>query len=319
MNMVARRFAFFTSFPFVLSEYMSNWQRIRAARTDLTDYVVHLTRLVVDDAPAGKVVRSGLNRLKDILRSGFLLPTTAPRTTIHRNRNHTIRGPYPAVCFTAQPLEQIPITLANIDGASYQPYGIAFNHVDLFGYGGRPVIYGDDEVFTSLDDHQKYLWVRYRPLRATATGYPNDFTFEREWRCRIADTDHLPWEHSLAGVPLLLPDDFQRVARESRPNRWSLKNERFPDFRIIVKRGTEVDDLREFLASLKPKLGAKAYFKIYYAAVKKAKIVSTEHVERMLARGSEKYRRIENLQTPASRINIRATKHKKAISLKNSR
>jgi hypothetical protein len=290
---------------------MSNWQRIREARTDLTDYVVHLTRMVVDTAPLGERVRPGLSRLKDILRSGFLAPTTAPRTTIQKNRNHTVRGPHPAVCFTEQPLEQIPKTLAITDGASYQPYGIAFNKVDLFKYGGRPVIYGDNDVFNSLNDDLKYLWVCYRPIKAEDLGYPNDFTFEREWRCRVPDTDwYLPWEHTLKGIPLLLPDDFRRVAKEVKQDRWRLRNERFPDFRIIVQRDTEVKVVRDFLEELKPKVGARTYFKVYFAAVKRAQIISMEHVKRMLEAGSENYRRIEDLAKPDSRLNIRQVKSK---------
>ncbi len=290
---------------------MGNWQRIRAARTDLTDYVVHLTRLVVDTAPVGERVRSGLNRLKDILRCGFLRPTKAPRTTVQKNRNHTVRGPHPAVCFTEQPLAQIPETLANIDGASYQAYGIAFHKVDLYNYGGRPVIYGDNDVFNSLNDDVKYLWACYRPIRNDDLGYPNDFTFEREWRCRVTDKDYLlPWGHSLKAAPLLLPDDFRRVAKEVKPGRWKLRDERFPDFRIIVQHDAEVNILREFLSELRPKLEARTYFKVYYAAVKRAQIISMEHVKRMLKAGSENYRRIEDLAKPETRLNIRKIKPK---------
>jgi hypothetical protein len=290
---------------------MGNWQRIRAARTDLTDYVVHLTRLVVDTAPLGERVRSGFNRLKDILRYGFLLPTRAPRTTVQKNRNHTVRGPHPAVCFTEQPLEQIPETLANIDGASYQAYGIAFNKVDLYNYGGRPVIYGDTDAFNSLNDDVKYLWVRYRPIRTDDPGYPNDFTFEREWRCRLTDKDYLlPWEHSLKGLPLLLPDDFRRVAKEVKPDRKKLRDNRFPDFRIIVQHDAEVSILRDFLERLRPKQEARTYFKVYCATVKRAQIISMEHVKRMLKAGSESYRRIEDLAKPETRLNIRQIKPK---------
>jgi hypothetical protein len=285
---------------------MGNWQRIRAARADLTEYVVHLTRLVVDAAPVPTRVRSGLSRLKAILRCGFIRPTTAPRTTLQKNRNHTVRGPHPAVCFTEQPLEQIPITLANIDGASYQAYGIAFNRVDLYNYGARPVVYGDHNLFGSLNDDLKYLWVHFRPIGVNDAGYPNDFSFEREWRCRVtAKSVHLPWEHAVQGVPLLLPDDFRRVAKEVEPDCWKLKARRFPDFRILVQRDSEVDVVRDFLGDLRPEPGAQAYFKIYYAAVKKAQIISMEHVKRMLKSGSTRYRRIEDLSEPETRQNIR--------------
>ena len=50
-------------------------------------------------------------------------------------------------------------TLSNIDAASYQAYGIALHKVDLYNYGGRPVIYGDNDVFNSLNDEVKYLWL----------------------------------------------------------------------------------------------------------------------------------------------------------------
>src|SRR6478672_8252384 len=99
---------------------MSAWEKIREARTDLTDHVVHLTRLVVDLGNGKKQVRAGFSRLKEIIRCGYLRPSTSPRLTIQRNRNHTVRGPHPAVCFSEQPLNQIPATLKHVDGASYQ-------------------------------------------------------------------------------------------------------------------------------------------------------------------------------------------------------
>src|SRR5438094_24967 len=68
---------------------MSNWQRIREARTDLTNHVVHLTRFVVDGDKGRRDVKEGRVRLKEIIRSGYLLPTTAHRIT--RNKSETPR------------------------------------------------------------------------------------------------------------------------------------------------------------------------------------------------------------------------------------
>src|SRR6478672_5799207 len=74
---------------------MSAWEKIREARTDLTDHVVHLTRLGVDLGNGKKQVRAGFSRLKESIRCGYLRPSTSPRLTIQRNRNHTVRGPHP--------------------------------------------------------------------------------------------------------------------------------------------------------------------------------------------------------------------------------
>lgn len=92
---------------------MSSWHQIRAARTDMTDYVVHLTRTWVDQEKGTKVYCGSFKRLKEIIRSRCLKPTHAPRVTVQKNCNRTIRGPHAAVCFTAQPLAQIPVTLDN--------------------------------------------------------------------------------------------------------------------------------------------------------------------------------------------------------------
>lgn len=273
---------------------MSGWERIREARMDVTDYAVHLTRFVVDRDDGKKDVRHGLVRLKGILKLGYLKPTFAPRDTRYGNRNRTVKGPNKAVCFSEQPLEQIPVTLRY--GSAYEGYGIAVHKVDLYRYGGRPAVYGDEELLNDLDDERKYLWVRYRPVMS-GEDYPNDFSFEREWRSRARDSALLPWAHALEGVPLLLPEDFRRVARLSASERWYFKKTRAPHFRIIVRWDTDVTEIREFIKSLKASESASEYRRIYYFAVKRAQIISLEHVERQLQREKEGYRRVEDLPT----------------------
>jgi len=222
-----------------------------------------------------------------------------------------VRGPHPAACFTEQPLEQVPVSLHNVDGATYQGYGIALNKVDLYNYGGRPVIYGDNEVYNSLSDELKYLWVCYRPIRPDDSGYPNDFMWEREWRCRLADKDFTPWEHDLKGVPLLLPDDFRRVARSLVGDRWQFKEKRSPTFRIIVRLDIEVQPIRELIEGLTAGPKESAYLRIYYAAVKKAQIISLEHVERNLEEGDASYHRIEDLPSPEEMLDFVPSNPKK--------
>ena len=90
---------------------MKEWERIRDERCDVTDYVIHLTRSEVRTRDGKHVVAHGLTVLMEILDSGVLTPSYAPRTTRYQNRNLTIRGPHPDVCFTDQPLSQILVTV----------------------------------------------------------------------------------------------------------------------------------------------------------------------------------------------------------------
>jgi hypothetical protein len=285
---------------------MSNWQRIREERSDVTDFLVHLTRFVVRHQPKLPVVQEGFLRLKAILKSGYLLPTNASRvTTIAQRISKTIRGDFPAVCFTEQPLEQIPVSLRGASAGGYEGYGIAFHRVDLQRYGARHVIYGDYHDLNKLSDDMKYRWVPCLPIRPEEGGYPNDFSVEREWRCKV-QTDHerLPWEHPLVGVPILLPDDFRRVAFESSKFGWIFRK-RPPEFRIIVARDTEVEQLRAYIEGLKDCLSSRSlYHRIFWLAASKAQIISLQHVKRRLAKNDPKYRKIETLQGPAKRPNV---------------
>ncbi|HKA06663.1 MAG TPA: hypothetical protein VKD71_05350 [Gemmataceae bacterium] len=186
----------------------------------------------------------------------------------------------------------------------YQGYGIALHKVDLHNYGGRPVIYGDCDAFNDLSDERKYLWVRYRPIRQEDPGYPNDFTWEREWRCRMQNKELTPWEHSLQGVPILLPDNFRRVVKQVGPRKWKMKEGRSPAFRIIVRRDAVAKELRSYVKGLWIKPTVRGYYTVYVPAVKRAQIISLEHVERRLKVDDEHYRRIEDLTPPEKRLNI---------------
>ena len=134
-----------------------------------------------------------------------------------------MRGPYPAVCFTEQTLANF-LTSCEIWPKGYRPYGIALRKIALYQYGGRPAIYGaedilgrriradepgyekDKEIYADgLPREYQYLWIRYQPI-PNEHGYVVDWTHEREWRCRVRFPYHthegpLPEE----GVPILLP------------------------------------------------------------------------------------------------------------------
>ncbi|MGE3809575.1 MAG: hypothetical protein AB7K24_33340 [Gemmataceae bacterium] len=154
-----------------------------------------------------------------------------------------------------------------------------------------------------LAEEQQYRWVRYNPIKAGSAGYPCDFTFEREWRCRLADQQMMPWETKLDGIPLLLPDDFLRVAKSVKRDRFELRENRFPSFRIIVKRDEEVAKLRKYIDCLTVKT-KNGYYPVYLAVLRRTQIISLEHVQRRLELNDEHYRRIEDLAEPAKRLNV---------------
>jgi hypothetical protein len=115
---------------------MKDWQAIRVARYDLTDYVVHLTKNQRQPfLKASKV-------LKQILVTGFIKPTFAKMRSLNRSEElPTIKGPDPAVCLTEQPLWSLLKTLPII-GSRYSGFGVAYHKVKLHAAGGRPVLYG---------------------------------------------------------------------------------------------------------------------------------------------------------------------------------
>ena len=137
-----------------------DWLKIKKARPDLTDYVIHWTRPQRID---GKSVKT-FDVLKLILQSGLLKPTFAPRNRVTvGGKNNTIKGEYPAVCYTEQPMSAF-IMSCDALGGRYRPYGIAVRKDRLFDYGGRPVLYGDEDLFDALPDKLQYLWTRFQPI-----------------------------------------------------------------------------------------------------------------------------------------------------------
>ena len=181
----------------------SDWLKIKQARPDVTDYLIHWTRGKVED---GHVV-TPFHMLKTIVQCGYLMPSFAPRTRVTvGGRENTIKGLTPVVCFTEQPLDSF-IKSCEALSNRYHPYAIAVRKDRLFEYGGRPVIYGDGNLLIQLPEECKYLWVHYQPIPSAGIGgYPLDWTHEREWRATAIKYSY----GSLGifegeGVPLLLP------------------------------------------------------------------------------------------------------------------
>lgn len=273
-----------------------HWKRIREARHDLTDYVIHWTKEQYEKNSRS----SAFEVLLEIVRCGYLKPTFAIMTPVLRNPTPrpTIKGPYPAVCFTEQTLDCFLESCRS--SSRYRPYGVALHKWALHNYGGRPVIYASEdmlgrkltveekgyqegkEIYTDgLHVEYQYLWVRYEPI-PEHEGYPIDFTHEREWRCRPRPSYH----PGIDEVPLLLP--------------VTLSGDKVVSYlpRLLVNKTTEKEKLtciiKEKSLSWKEMCDTR-YLKEYYDVLPSVKIVALEEVEEHLQAGDKRWARLENI------------------------
>lgn len=209
---------------------MKDWEAIRKARPDITDHLIHWVRPKRD----GGEYKRPLEILVDIIESGYLKPTFATRTSIYdSSRRPTIKGPYPAVCFTEQSLDCF-LKSCQVLPRHYYPYGVALNKRALYQYGGRPIIYGPEEMLgirlsPSADGYEsgkdifkdglpkeyQYLWMRYQPI-PNQDGYVVDWTHEREWRCLVASHHDSKFGDTPGeGIPLLLPGVYNHELKKT--------------------------------------------------------------------------------------------------------
>ena len=280
---------------------MKDWERIRNARTDVTDYVIHWIKGRYEE---GKKIQPFVI-LIDILKCGYLKPSFGIRSSIYdKSKRPTIKGPYPAVCFTEQTLDNF-IKSCKVLQNRYSSYGIALHKRALYSYGGRPVIYGtenilrqiltprepayekDKEIYKDgLPKEHQYLWVRYDPI-PNPDGYVIDWTHEREWRCRVKAPYHalegfLPEE----GVPILLPAVYES-------GKWVRF---FP--RILVAKKEEEELLVEIVNTASPTWMAECkneYLRNYLEQLPKARIVVLEEVGEHLEAREPEWARLETL------------------------
>src|SRR6266498_3749322 len=84
---------------------MSNdWEKLQAARGDMSQYVMHCTKSGVN--PATGLYSQAFHVLLSILSDGYLRAGFSRKRGVRKfaKVKPLIRGPYPAVCFTEQPL-----------------------------------------------------------------------------------------------------------------------------------------------------------------------------------------------------------------------
>ncbi len=257
-----------------------DWLKIKKARPDLTDYLIHWTR---GEVVEGKRI-SAFENLMSIIQSGVLYPTFAPKRSMTVGGvSNTIQGPHPAVCFTEQPLDAFVRSYKAL--GRYRPYGIALRKDRLFVYGGRPAIYADKALLSLLPEEHKYLWVRFNPIRSTELGgYPVDWTHEREWRAKVKPYNYKGFEMSPPdGVPLLLPIDF-----EPNPPMVYLPW-------IIVRTAEEAAEIKDWISELPVYKGANKVLGLYFAKLPNVLIVALDDVEEHLEAGDHRWARLDTL------------------------
>ncbi len=289
---------------------MKNWERIQSLRKDITSYIIHLVR---SRSERGEGIEDykyipSYEVLKEILKDGYFKPGfSSIQSPIKRKRTITIKGPYPAVCFTEQPLNFILIS-NQVDSSRYPLYGIAVKKEHLYGFGGRPVIYGDETLlgwrvkqgestykegkeiykggFLHSDIH--YLWVGYDPtLYRTRWGYTVDWTHEREWRCTVKEYNILDTSWNIDGVPILLPDDYWDIDKGEIKER--------PEFKILVRSKEEVDGVRKWISELEPYQGKNKWLGAYFNKLPMIKIISFQEIGEHLEAGEENWLRLETI------------------------
>lgn len=81
-----------------------------------------------------------------------------------------------AVCFTEVPIS-VMVKYLGIKKAMFSGYAIGFNRDMMYKLGARPVIYGDADEGKELSE--KLHW-RYVNMDVDK----NDFSWQREWRCK---------------------------------------------------------------------------------------------------------------------------------------
>ena len=259
-----------------------DWRKIREARPDLSDYLMHWT----SGQRIGGTYVKPFDALKSILSYGGLKPSFAPKTSVTAGgRQETIKGSHPAVCFTEQPLGAFMKSCRALPGR-YRPYGVVVHKWPLFKYGGRSVIYGDEDLLEALPDGCKYLWVRYSPIPDPIYKYPVDWTHEREWRARSGPCKYFGIGSSPSEVvPLLLPPAFYPSAKEHvlvLP-------------RVIVKHRSEAEELKDWILDLPPYTGPNAVLRRYFSVLRNVLIIPLDDVRKHIEEGDERWSSLETL------------------------
>ena len=161
---------------------MNARKRIKDIRKDMSEFVLHCTRdrICIEDETC--ISCNAFDVLKLILQDGFFGAGFAiGRSPLAQELKPKVRGPYPAVCFTEQPLRFYTQSIkAN---RRYTEFTVAVRKDELFNYGGRLVIYNLEEVLGT---------------RLSPEEYENDYPPEA-WVYK----DGLPSNYNISGFSMI--------------------------------------------------------------------------------------------------------------------
>jgi len=179
-------------------------QVLLARRSDLSTFIVHLTRQTED----GKSPRANL---RSILRAGKIEARTSFGPAANKLQSSKDRESQNCVSFSETPLEHLYCLIQKIPKRRFRlsSYGLAFTKMKARGLGVNPVWYVDitpsghewlmnpintliDRHVTRLKRYRKSLLAQITPFieqmgsgqRRDGYGYRKEFWWEREWRHR---------------------------------------------------------------------------------------------------------------------------------------
>jgi hypothetical protein len=280
-------------------------EQIIKQRTDMSEYLVHWT---VQE------------HLWPILRSGFLIASDGRREP---NDTPTIRGGAVAVCFSETPAgNYLQSIVAEPRTYWSRHWGIALPKRILYAYGGRPVLYGDDEFYGRLAKEDQYLFCHFNYY--SERGCVN-WTHEREWRVRPnPETNRRVGVRDGTWFPHFERKDsaqLERIRQERTvpfhlphpDNGGDLEYQLLedPQFIILVEKERDKNEIQEFIdwvvsqeAPLQRSQNAYVqafgeYRPRYLAALTKANVVSLDQIRD--ERDSRGHWRLEDVLFPSKK------------------
>ena len=151
-------------------QYLSHWTRRQDGPWPDQNRRDWLDELILEHPGRN---RSALASLRRIVCQQKLLATDA-----------AIRGGHQVVCFSATPLARwssLRTYRAHRSRWDFEPYGICIKRKWLEQHGARPVIYGDNDDWKQLAEHQRpFFQHRFGHKSSRTTRW--DWSIEQEWR-----------------------------------------------------------------------------------------------------------------------------------------
>ena len=130
--------------------------------------------------------------------------------------SEVVRGDIPVVSLTAVPLGELPELRAfrsHLGRWDFEPYGICIRREWLEARGVRPVRYGDEALWRTLEPRERPYF--QKAASVSSTGRHLDWTVEQEWR-HAGDLDLQPLSADDAFLFAPTREDACRLALISR-------------------------------------------------------------------------------------------------------